>query len=333
MLFSDLIKINSPNLIKDKKTKLMRHQFRDDRTILKNHKFTDEEIKDENLINNVLLQSAKLSAIRADSRLAEIYCAEQGNDELKDTDIVFAFAACLESKAEFIGAFQVVKKSNQDAFLEKYNNYLSELPSRLEELWGLKKYVTLLGYSALPAHNSHYYDLKPIDDAINQYRNRVIIDWPNPRVWVQTSLDKEILEIRARGFVREFVDYYDFILSFVELKAILNQPEGNPIWINKLSAVSGVYLITDNKTGNQYIGSAYGSDGFLGRWIHYANNIHGGNKGLEELIGIHGPDYASNFQISILRVMDKSTHKNEVIASESFLKQKLGTRVHGHNYN
>jgi hypothetical protein len=337
MLFSELLRLCSPELTKNKKFKLMRHQFKDERTILKTDKFkkfSDEDIKEHNLIRNILSQEAKLSAIRADSKLAEITCAEQSKDRLKDTQIVFAFAASSGTNAEFIGAFKIIEEANQTEFLKKYQDYLSPLPKELEKGWEFKSYVTKLGYSIKPKNESYYYNLELLDDPINEYKNRVIIDWgKNAIAWVQKSLDKNVVEIRAKRFVRDFTDYYDFVLSFDELKAIINQPDGNPEWINKLSAVSGVYLIVDIKMGNQYIGAAYGKDGFLGRWRNYADNNHGNNKSLKDLVKNGNDKYESNFQISILRVMDKSSTKNEVIAAESFLKQKLGTRVHGLNNN
>ncbi len=33
-----------------------------------------------------------------------------------------------------------------------------------------------------------------------------------------------------------------------------------------VSSVNGVYLILDTRTGNQYIGSAYGNDGIWQKW-------------------------------------------------------------------
>ena len=341
MKFIELIENCSPdsievikNLIKERKIKLMRHQFDDDISILtkKPNKYSDQEIRDKNLIINVLSKEAKLSAIRSDVKLAEITCAEQENDVLKDTDIVFAFAASTGKFAEFIGAFNITGKSDLDNFKKKYSSYLSDLPEELEEKWKFKQFVTKLGYSKYPRENSHYYNMKLSDHPINLYKNRVVIEWTSPIAWHQYDLGKEITQIRAKGFVRDFTDYYDFVLSFDELKAILNQPEGNPEWISKLSGVSGVYLIVDIKTGSQYIGSAYGARGFLGRWENYAANNHGGNKSLIDLTKSND-NYASNFQISILRVMDKSSSKEQVINAESFLKRKLGTRVHGLNNN
>ena len=113
MKFIELLNNCSPDLIKDKNFKLMRHVFKDDRTILKENdpvKFSDEQIKEENLIINHLSSEAKLSAIRADSKLAEISCAEQGRNKLKNTQIVFAFAASSGSRAEFVGAWRGVDR-------------------------------------------------------------------------------------------------------------------------------------------------------------------------------------------------------------------------------
>jgi hypothetical protein len=339
MYFSNILDIASQDLIKKyPKIKLMRHQFQDDKRILKEndtHIFSENMIgsDSEALLKSNLTTEDKLAAIRTNSILAEISCAEQGKDQLVNTEIVFAFAASIGSSAEFIGAFKILGVSSQELFLDKYKAHLSILPEKLSSLWKFDRFVTKLGYSKWPRKTSFYYDLELLNDPINEYKNRVIIDWPSPRVWVQKNLEKEVIAIRAKGFVRDFTDFYDFILPFDELKMILKHRDGNPAWISKLSAVSGVYLITDNKTGHQYIGSAYGSEGFLGRWENYANNNHGDNKSLKSLIVEHGEDYAVNFQISILRVMDKSSSKADVIAAESFLKNKMGTRVHGLNNN
>ncbi len=337
MKFIDLLNNCSPMLIENKKIKLLRHRFQDDLKILKdigvkNNELSADDLEEIYTTGSVLKSETKLSSIRADVKLAEISCAEQGRDILKNTQIVFAFAASKGSSAEFIGAFNVLEKSDLASFSKNYETYLSDLPNKLKIVWGFEKFITKLGYSKRPREVNHYYKLELLKDEINDYKNRIIIDWGQSINWVQKNLNKEIIQIRAKGFVRDFTDYYDFVLSFDELKAILSQPEGNPEWISKLSGVSGVYLILDIKTGNQYIGSAYGARGFLGRWESYSRNNHGGNKSLLELVKDNA-DYASNFQISILRVMDKSSSKEQVINAESFLKHKLGTKVYGLNNN
>ncbi|CUH46543.1 hypothetical protein RUA4292_00709 [Ruegeria atlantica] len=49
------------------------------------------------------------------------------------------------------------------------------------------------------------------------------------------------------------------------------------------------------ETGEQYVGSAYGEDGFAGRWIAYANDGHGGNKLLRSR-------NRTNYAVSVLEV-------------------------------
>ena len=58
----------------------------------------------------------------------------------------------------------------------------------------------------------------------------------------------------------------DFVLAYDERVTVINNPEANREWHRMLVAVAGVYLIADVKTGNQYVGSAAGQRGALGRW-------------------------------------------------------------------
>jgi hypothetical protein len=53
-------------------------------------------------------------------------------------------------------------------------------------------------------------------------------------------------------------------------------------WADVLRSGRGIYLLVHRETGQQYVGSAYGVDGLLGRWKSYADG-HGGNVGLKEL--------------------------------------------------
>ena len=105
-------------------------------------------------------------------------------------------------------------------------------------------------------------------------------------------------------------------------------------WKIVLSAVKGVYLITDTRTGKLYVGSAYGESGIWGRWCDYVNtNGHGGNKSLLELIN-KDKDYASEcFQFSILMLLPKTVTADEAIAKEQLFKRKLGTNAFGLNNN
>jgi len=55
-------------------------------------------------------------------------------------------------------------------------------------------------------------------------------------------------------------------------------------WHTALSSVYAIYLITDKVSGKQYVGSAYGTGGLLGRWKNYVETHHGGNKRIVELL-------------------------------------------------
>lgn len=135
-----------------------------------------------------------------------------------------------------------------------------------------------------------------------------------------------------RGFIRPFPGYLDFILSHQELVQIFNHPESNREWHVALSGVAGIYLIVQSGTGAQYVGSAYGPKGILGRWEAYTINGHGGNERLRALHNVN-PHVCREFRYSVLRTLPKSLTAKEVIAYENFYKTKLGTRAFGLNAN
>lgn len=164
-------------------------------------------------------------------------------------------------------------------------------------------------------------------------KDRVVIDWGKAAInWHQWLSEKEVVEILPKGYVTEFPGYLDFTITFDELVSIINNPEANREWHRMLKAVAGVYLITDTKTGMQYVGSAYGKNGLLGRWSVYAKTFHGENKQLEKLLGVDN-NYAKNFQYTILRTLPKTLTQREVIAYEVLYKKKLGSRAFGLNSN
>jgi hypothetical protein len=132
--------------------------------------------------------------------------------------------------------------------------------------------------------------------------------------------------------VREFPGYDDFILRFDELERIVTNPDANETWHRMLAGVAGVYLISDGKTGDLYVGSAYGEAGILGRWASYVRTKRGGNAKLRALLARDPARYQS-FSFSILRTLPRSLTHKEVIAVESLYKAKLGTRAFGLNDN
>lgn len=176
------------------------------------------------------------------------------------------------------------------------------------------------------------YDLEQVKD-FDDLINRVVIDWGKGMKWHQFyNNPKEVVEILPAGYIGNFPGLLNLVLEFDDLKKLINSPEANYDWKHHLAAVNGVYLILDNKTGQQYVGSAYGKQGIWGRWSDYARTGHGGNEELIELLRVD-PKYSRHFQFSVLQTLPSNFSQRESGEIESLYKQKLGSRVHGLNSN
>jgi hypothetical protein len=177
-----------------------------------------------------------------------------------------------------------------------------------------------------------WYDLKRLAD-FEDLEDRLVVDWgAGMRSWLQWLKPKEVIEILPRGHTREFPGYDNVVLPFPDLERIVQNPDANRTWHSMLSAVAGVYLITDTVSGDQYVGSASGAQGILGRWVGYAKTKHGGNKRLKRLLDEH-PDRHVYFSFSILRTLPRSMTAREVVEVENIYKRKLGSRAFGLNDN
>lgn len=159
---------------------------------------------------------------------------------------------------------------------------------------------------------------------LDVYRGRLIVGWgEGERAWVQRAdlRDKPIVEIRKERVDPPFP-------GFAVLRHPLDEVETVPhAWVDVLRNARGVYLLVHRETGQQYVGSACGHDGFFGRWRSYADG-HGGNVGLKQLSAA-----ADAFDVAILEVAGSEATAEEIFARESLWKEKLGTRVKGLNRN
>lgn len=139
-------------------------------------------------------------------------------------------------------------------------------------------------------------------------------------------------EIRSEELqILDFPGYMRVNLTHKQLQIIVGQQVIS--WRAALSAVAGVYVITDAQTGKHYVGSAVGGEGLWGRWCAYANTGHGGNKELRDLLRDRPAGYASNFRYGILETADCRASRDDVLARESHWMTLLLTREHGHNAN
>ena len=243
--------------------------------------------------------------------LIEVYQSYQQKPIFHNCEYIVSFLGSDYGQASFVGVYRV--NGHRPA---------SEVPLPADSPF--KRYE---------GSEKHYYDLEGVP-GFEDLRDRVVIDWGgSPLAWHQWLAQKQILEILPAGYVTPFPGYLEVNLPYDQLVKIMRNKSANRDWHLLLAAVAGVYLILDMETGLQYVGSAYGDTGILGRWKVYAKQPHGGNVKLRALLQDRGPDYARNFRFSILHTLPRSSTKEHVIAWESKFKQKLGCKAFGLNSN
>lgn len=161
-------------------------------------------------------------------------------------------------------------------------------------------------------------------DALAGYRGRLVIDWSGgERAWVQYAgrRDKAIVELRREVEDPQFPGFGRFHCALSELDAL---PKA---WQEPLRATRGVYLLVHRTSGAQYVGSATGADGFLGRWRGYGDG-HGGNLAMREL-----GHAADNYDVRILETAGSGATDIDIYGLESHWKDTLGSRAQGLNRN
>lgn len=262
------------------------------------------------------------SMLRFNKHILKVFTAEQGRDIFSDQRLILVFVSQPGGRALLSGAF--------------INNGLIE-KSAFEKMEGYAEYAKYRESIEIAEVSSDkfFYDLQVCEE-LEELFDRLVIDWGGAAIsWYQNKLDKEICQILSPGFVKIFPGWDKVNISYQELNAIIQNPDGNPDWAQFLQTHDGVYLILDNVTGRQYVGSATGENaGLWGRWTGYAINGHNGNKLLEELLIERGDSYKENFTFSLHHVFARgAVTKNDVLDYESLLKRKLGSRDFGLNAN
>lgn len=183
-----------------------------------------------------------------------------------------------------------------------------------------------------------FYDLREVD-GFEILKNQVVIDWGKGALkWMQNwKTEKEVVRIDQVTNNEEipfFTRYEDVLLSYSQLKQVVADKE----WKTKLEACNCVYVITDKNNGKQYVGVTYKGlkagmkGGILNRWTEYAETGHGEDVTLKKLCQ-ENPNYADNFQWSILETLPLSVIPKVAIDIETKWKDKLLTKVWGYNNN
>ena len=176
---------------------------------------------------------------------------------------------------------------------------------------------------------SYFHTLEEVDLLQDQRLKLEVYFGPPAIVW------RRILKLQSDYPVRvlrdcpvPFQGLNNVSLLMSELRIALP----DPVWQRELSAISAIYLITDEKSGRQYVGSAYGSLGLWQRWCEYVGTGHGNNVELIQVLK-NAPDRANEFRFTLLETLPASTEPTTVIGRESHWKIALGSRTHGLNRN
>jgi hypothetical protein len=232
------------------------------------------------------------------------------SDPYNGADFIFQFIpgislASGDQTALFVAAHRILNRRNYDGSDDGFALYHPDA--------GLK-----------PWSGGRIYDLEAIQE-FEEFSERILIRWGSPastRAWSQWAerQRKEVVELRMSATQPGFPGFSRFASSIEEL-LLLPQP-----WRAALASVKGVYLLVCPDTGDQYVGSAYGEDGFWGRWMAYADNGHGGNLLLRQRD-------RTNYALTILEVASPDMSSSEIIQREGAWKEKLGSRAHGLNAN
>lgn len=198
-----------------------------------------------------------------------------------------------------------------------------------EEFWANPNNITLRDTFGIKgflnaAHHTRWFDLRLCTDFYESWRGRLVFEWPGgERSWCRKAKSNTftIHAIReACDFEAAMPHWSELVVSWAELQTLPSR------WKSALKEWRGIYYIWDSSDGLGYVGSAYGAENILGRWLGYKSTGHGGNKRLKN----RNP---KNFMFSILQRVSPDMLPDEVVQIENTWKVRLHTKEIGLNEN
>lgn len=243
--------------------------------------------------------------------LFETYQSVPGRPEtaLRRAHYMASFLGLRPGTAHFVGLYRIGESRDVD----------------LNGFWTIPENQSLRGFGyegfteqyAAEVGTVRQFSFEPLEAYAN-WRGKLVIEFPPPeRSWFRL-VDRNNFPVRAileeSAFSAPPPDWHEIDLSVAQLAVL---PEN---WRARLSEWRGIYLIFDAQDGKSYVGSAYGRDNLLGRWLTYARDGHGGNRELRERD-------ARSFRFTILERLAPDLPAEEVIARENSWKSRLHTRA------
>ncbi|RZI49018.1 GIY-YIG nuclease family protein [Lactococcus kimchii] len=273
------------------------------------------------------------------------------NTNWKYNDIVFDYADMCRMKEDYFIPMMLTAGSKSVS-----RNAVNDIQFQFIEVekhrWLFVGAYDIKSRDSLTYHFSANY-FKSYAEAVriqeyDQYAERLIVDFKNrgqsffyvnPEIINSVQVDSIStepyfeLDINFPGYENLCKSYYD-----------LKQHWNNKLWVQALSEVYGVYLITDKKTGKLYVGSATGQDGIYGRWSAYLADGYDKNEKedskypntkLKELVSNKGIEYVQkNFQYTVLEIFKKDEiGKGKALKREIYWKEAFQSRKFGYNQN
>ncbi len=225
---------------------------------------------------------------------------------LRRASHLVTFIASGSGKALFVGVYNVAgyrTVSRDEWFAMPENQALMDLG--------------MMSWTAKDRDEALWFDLRH-RQFYEDWAGKLVVGWPKPdRSWFRWADRNQfpILAIHEDNVLERQARTWDQLaLTWPEL-SVLSRRERDG-----LAQWRGIYLITDTSDGARYVGSAYGADNILGRWMNYAKSGHGGNKLLK--LRDH-----RNFVFSILQRVSPDLPVDDVVAIENSWKIRLGTRA------
>jgi hypothetical protein len=210
-------------------------------------------------------------------------------------------------KALFVGLYSIGKSR---ALTKKQ---FWEIPAYIE----MKKFG-MKGFSDADSRSSILWFDLALTDFHASWKGKLIVQWPPPeRSWWRRAHRNEmpVAAILEDSALEAAMPEWDEIAFMWEVLKILPSR-----WRSALSQWRGIYYILDVSDGKGYVGSAYGADNLLGRWLNYAASGHGGNS----LLRKRDPQ---RFRFSILQRVSPDDDPDKVIRVERTWKERLRTRT------
>jgi hypothetical protein len=219
---------------------------------------------------------------------------------------VASFLGHEPGKAVFVGLYLVGKST----------------PITEAQFWDLPAYKELKAFSMEGFSGETRTSVLLIDLVLQDFyavwKGKLIIGWPPPeRSWWRRAHRNEypIHAILEDSVLDAAMPAWDELnLSWQDLRVLPTR------WRSVLSQWRGIYYIFDSTIGMGYVGSAYGKDNLLGRWLEYAASGHGGDT----LLRKRNP---KAFQFTILQRVSPDMDGDDVIRLEGTWKERLHTRA------